>query len=243
MKEIFKTPADLGIPFEQHFVDTADGCRLSAWHICPHRPRASVIYFHGNTGNLGLFNEVFQLFYQHQFQVFAVDYRGYGMSSGTPSERGLERDALAAVAYFRRQLRIPGVPVIYWGRSLGSSVAAFASARNAPDGLVLETAFPNKRALMASYPQFRFFYPFSRCRLDTVKHLRGHRFPVLLLHGDQDRTVPIEQGRRLYQLLPGPKDFFHVEGADHVNIHRLNSPAYMGRILRFADEVRPPLVN
>ncbi len=243
MREIFKTPADFGIPFEQHTVETPDGCRLSAWHICPHRPRASILYFHGNTGNLGLFNEVFQLLYQHQLQIFAIDYRGYGSSTGTPYEKGLYRDALAAVDYFGKNLKKGNLPILYWGRSLGCAVASYAASHQPPDGLVLETAFASKRALMSSYRQFRWFYPFSRCRLNTAKHLKGHRFPILLLHGDQDKTVPLEQGKKLFEMLTGPKDFFHVNGADHVNIHRLESQKYMERVLRFADEVRPVTVH
>ncbi|MFQ5740028.1 MAG: alpha/beta hydrolase [Acidobacteriota bacterium] len=242
--EILRTPADYGIPFQQCFFETADGCRLSAWHFFPLNPRASVIYFHGNSGNLGLFTEVFQLLYRHGIQVFAVDYRGYGWSTGSPSETGVYRDALETIGYFKERMKTSGrPPLIYWGRSLGGCVAAFAASKSPPDGLILETAFPSKKSLLKNYPRLRLFQLFSRSRLDTAKHLKGHRFPVLLLHGDQDRTVPLEQGQSLFRKLTGPKQFRQIRGADHINIHRLDSAAYMRYVLEFAKEIGPRRVN
>ncbi len=242
-REIFKTPADFGVPFEQHVIRTPDHQEVVGWHLRPPDPVASVIYFHGNSGNLGLYNEIFVLFYRHGLQTLAIDYRGYGMSTGSPTERGLQRDALSSIDFFNQRLATNGLPVIYWGRSLGGSVAAFAASRKKPEGLILESTFASKRSLLKNYPTYRPFLLFSRCRLNTVGHLRGHDYPVLVIHGDRDKTVPIEQGRHLYQRLPGPKAFFEVAGADHINIHRMEGAGYMDRVLEFAREVRPPLVH
>ncbi len=242
-RRIFRTPADQGVPFERFFFDATDGTRLSAWHLLPTRPQAAIIYFHGNSGNLGLFSQVFQLLYQHGLQVFAVDYRGYGQSSGNPSENGLHLDALASIKYFKENLRIPDLPLIYWGRSLGSCVAAFAASQKAPDGLILESGFPSKRQLLQYFPQFRIFRVFSRCKLDTARYLRQHTYPVLVIHGDKDQTIPFEQGRRLYDSLSGRKVFYQVEGADHINTHRLDSKTYMERVLSFVEQSRPERVH
>lgn len=242
-RDIYKTPADLGIPFEQCFIETPDGCRLSAWHLCPSEPAGALIYFHGNLGNLSLLNEIFALFYGRGLQVFAVDYRGYGWSTGTPSEEGLYQDALAAVEYFRKNLRRCDLPLVYCGRSLGSCVASYAAGKIPPDGLILESAFRNKSALVKYYPQFRPFYPFSKCRLDTLRHLKAYDFPVLLVHGDGDRTIPLEEGRHLFERLTGPKQFYCVQGGDHINLHRVDADAYMERVLRFVEAVRPPTIH
>lgn len=242
-REVGKTPAHAGIPFDQHFIETADGCRLSAWHLCPHDPPASVIYFHGNGGNLGSLSEILELLYTRGLEVFAVDYRGYGWSTGVPTEKGVYEDARAAVEYFRRSLQRPGPPLIYWGRSLGSSVAAHVAARLAPGGLILESPFRSKKALVKHYPQFRPFHFFSRCRLETLRYLRAHVFPVLVIHGDLDRTVPLQEAEELYSRLQGPKEFYCVKGADHISLHRLDSQAYMERILRFIASVRPPVIH
>ncbi|HSR52137.1 MAG TPA: alpha/beta hydrolase [Acidobacteriota bacterium] len=241
--EVAKTPSDMGVPFEQHFIETPDGCRLSAWHLQPSDPLGAVVYFHGNGANLGILNEILINFHQAGLQVLAVDYRGYGWSSGTPSEEGLCVDAETAVRYFRDHLKAPKVPLIYWGRSLGCAFASYAARKLPPQGLILETPFPSKASLLRHYPQYRFFGLFSRVRLATAKHLHNHSFPVLVIHGDQDRTVPLEQGHLLYQKLDGPKEFFRVEGADHINLHLVDSEGYMNRVLSFVQQAKPPTVH
>lgn len=242
-KIVAKTPADAGIPFEQHFIRTPDGCRLSAWHMSPTDPLGSVVYFHGNGANLGILNEIFVQLYRAGLQVLAVDYRGYGWSDGAPSEEGLRLDAETTVEYFRAKLKAPNAPLIYWGRSLGSCFAAWAAGKSPPQGLILESAFPNKTSLLKHYRQFRAFGIFSRCRLDTARYLRGHRFPVLLVHGDKDTTIPMEQGRMLYEALTGPKEFFHIQGADHINLHRVDGEGYIERVLRFVEDAKPPTIH
>ena len=237
-KDVTQTPAQFGVPFEQLFVPTPDGERLSAWHLLPDRPRAAVLYFHGNSGNLGHFAEVLTRLYQNRLQVFAVDYRGYGWSSGQPTEKGVYMDALAAVEYFHDRLRVDGCPVVFWGRSLGGPVAAYASGRAAPGGLILETTFSSKRVLLRNYPrQFRFFSVFSKYRFDTLQYLSGQRLHKLVVHGDQDRTIPVEQGRYLFRNLENPKSLLVISGADHINIHKVDEDRYWGGILRFIDRL------
>lgn len=232
---VLRAPSHLGIPWEQHWVETDDGCRLSAWHMCPPRPRAGVVYFHGNGSNLSLMTEVFAILYRIGFQVFAVDYRGYGHSDGTPTEDGVYRDAEATARYFRERLESDGVPTLYWGRSLGSIFAAWAAREVEPDGLVVESGFASVDRLVGDGVKMRLYRLFSRTRLDALDSLRGHRFPVLVVHGDRDRTIPLEEGRYLYERLDGPKELYVVEGADHISTHMLDTPGYARRVLRFVD--------
>ena len=236
-RDIYQTPGEVGLSYRELFIETPDGCRLCAWHLRPAQPRASVIYFHGSTANMGILNEIFSLFDRCSLQVLAFDYRGYGKSTGVPSEEGLYADGLAVARYFRTHLA-SGLPLIYWGRSLGTCVASFTAQQLAPDGLLLESAFPDKASLMKNYPYFRLFSPFSRCKLRTQKYLQGHSFPVLLVHGDRDRTVPLEQGQQLFAQLSGPKDLYRIAAADHVNLHRTQQQAYRQRVLTFVEELR-----
>ncbi len=240
---VAKTPADLGLPFEQHFIDTPDGCRLSAWHLCPPEPLGSIVYFHGNGANMGILNEVFAQLYRAGLQILAVDYRGYGWSSGTPTESGLCTDAETTVRYFRENLKRPKTPLLYWGRSLGSCFAAYAASKSPPQGLILETPFPSKSSLLRHYPQFKPFSFFSKVRLNTARHLMNHSYPILVVHGDRDTTIPLEQGHLLYQRLTGPKDFFRVEGADHINLHLVDSDTYLSRVLQFVSDSKPQLIH
>ncbi len=242
-RDIIRVPSDLGLPYDQCFIDTSDGARLCAWHLCPPQPVGSVVYFHGSAGNLGIYNELFAMFYRHRLQVFAVDYRGYGWSTGIPSEEGLYEDAECAVRYFDANFRLPHLPVVYWGRSLGGCIAAYAAARFPPSGLILETAFPSKESLLEEYPQLRLVRYFSRYKLDTVGHLKHHHFPVLILHGDKDRTVPMRQAQILFNRLTGPKEFWRVPGAGHIDIHMVDSQAYMRKVLDFVGSVRQPVIH
>lgn len=242
-RDVLRTPADLDIPYDQCFIDTPDGYRLAAWHVRPARPIGSVVYYHGSTGNLGLLVEILGLLYRHNLQVFAFDYRGYGWSTGVPTEEGVYLDAEAAARYFLANFRISGVPVVYWGRSLGGCIAAAAAAKVPPDGLILETTFPSKESLVREHPHFRWFRWFARYRLDTLAFLREHTFPILVVHGDKDRTVPLRQGQLLYQQLAPPKDFFWVPGAGHVDIHMVDTEKYMARICSFITSIKPVLVH
>lgn len=240
---VVKTPDDLGVPFDQVFIDTPDGCRLSAWHLRPDEPIGSVVYFDGNSGNLGILTEILALLYRNGLEVLAVDYRGYGWSTGSPTEDGLYVDGVTAVRHFRDHLRrpdLPDVPLVYWGRSLGSCVAARAASLEPPDGLVLESAFPSLDSMMRYFPRFRPFRLFSRLQLDTARHLRAaqRNAPVLFIHGDEDPVVPLEQGLALYEQAPGPKQFHCVDGADHINLHMVDTEGYLQRILRFVAELR-----
>jgi fermentation-respiration switch protein FrsA (DUF1100 family) len=203
----------------------------------------SIVYFHGNGGNLGILNEILALFYENGLEVFAVDYRGYGWSTGSPSEEGIYVDAVASAEYFLSNFRRQGTPIVYWGRSLGGCAAAYAAAKVPPDGVILETAFPSKATLLEHFPRFKPFAPFSRCRLDTERHLRGHLFPVLLLHGDRDRTVPLRQGQLLYSRLTGPKEFWTVRGAGHIDIHMVRTEAYIRRVLQFIGGLTPERIH
>jgi fermentation-respiration switch protein FrsA (DUF1100 family) len=153
------------------------------------------------------------------------------------------QDALAVIDYFNANFRKEGIPVVYWGRSLGGCVAAFASGKVAPNGLILETTFPSKAQLLAHFPHLSPFRFFSKYKFDTVGYLREHQFPILVIHGDIDRTIPVEQGKALYEQLTGPKQFFLVEGAGHIDIHMVNSQIYMDKVLSFIDDVRPALVH
>ena len=239
-----RTPADSGVPFQQFFLDTSDGERLSVWHLCPERPRASIIYFHGNSGNLALFCDVLTDLYERRLQVMAIDYRGYGWSSGEPSEEGLYQDSLCAVQHFRDHLQIDGIPLVLWGRSLGGPVAAYAAGRCSPDGLVLETTFASKKTLLRAFPpKFRFFSLFSRCKFRTLRNLSDYPGHVLVIHGDQDRTIPIEQGRHLLRGLREPKSFLLMPGADHRNIHEIDRARYFGHLLEFLRALRKPTVH
>jgi uncharacterized protein len=141
------TPATLGISYETVRIDTADGERLVAWQLEPDAPVADVVYFKGNGGNLSVWLPALAALHQQGLRVFAIDYRGYGLSTGSPTEEGVYLDAEAAVQYVQQARGPdPAIPLVYWGRSLGGPIAASATSVVMPDGLILESTFPDSHS-------------------------------------------------------------------------------------------------
>ncbi len=167
-----ETPASARQPFVDLRIPTDDGETLHAWWLEHPEPSAQVLFFHGNGGNLSMWLDVVVELRRRGFSVLAVDYRGYGDSTGRPTERGVYRDADAAVRLFNERLRRPGSPVIYWGRSLGSAAAASAASRGASDALVLESPFPDTRAVFAGNPVMQLLI---RVFVVPISHLEVHR--------------------------------------------------------------------
>jgi uncharacterized protein len=232
------SPASLGIPFSRVRIDTLDGERLLAWQLEPEEAIADIVYFHGNGGNLSVWLPVLASLYRQRYRVLAVDYRGYGLSTGSPSERGVYRDAAATVRHAARARRADR-PFIFWGRSLGGAIAASATQIEAPDGLVLESTFPDKAAVIRDQPLFRALNMFASYRFDTVELLRGFRKPVLVIHGDRDAIVGVALGRELFNSLNGPKELAVIPGADHNDFFDERHLEYWRPIRDFIDRLKP----
>ncbi|MBI3048144.1 MAG: alpha/beta hydrolase [Acidobacteria bacterium] len=229
-----ENPATLGVRYQTVPLTTSDGERLVAWQLEPERPLADVVYFHGNGGNLSVWLPVLASLHRLRYRVLAVDYRGYGLSTGSPTEQGLYLDAEATVRHAARS-RSAARPLVFWGRSLGATVAASATRVVTPDGLVLESGFPDKAAVIRTHPVFRALNVFSSYRFPTVELLRDFRKPVLVVHGTRDSIIPHALGRELFERLNAPKQFVAVEGADHNDFLDEGHTAYWGPIVRFLD--------
>lgn len=227
-----ENPASLGIPYERVTLTTSDGERIVGWQLEPAEPLADVVYFHGNGGNLSVWMPVLASLHALRLRVFAIDYRGYGLSTGSPSEAGVYRDAEAAVRY-AGQHRTPGTPLVYWGRSLGGPIAAAAARVARPDGLVLESTFIDKAAVIRNQPVLRLLNLFAAYRFATLDMLRGFDKPILVIHGDRDSIVPYSLGRELYGRLAGPKRFATVAGADHNDFFDISRQDYWNAVLEF----------
>jgi fermentation-respiration switch protein FrsA (DUF1100 family) len=233
-----RTPAALGIRYETVHLQTSDGERLVAWQLEPDLPIADVVYFHGNGGNLSVWLPILATLHQLNLRVLAVDYRGYGLSSGSPSEQGLYRDAAAAVAHVVGH-RTAGVraPLVYWGRSLGGAVAASAARVHVPDGLILESTFADKAAVVKANPVLRTLNLFSRYRFPTASLLDNVPVPKLVMHAAGDSIVSYALGRQLYEQLSPPKRFADIGDADHNDLFEATRLTYWGPVLQFIGEL------
>jgi fermentation-respiration switch protein FrsA (DUF1100 family) len=231
------TPADAGVPFRAETIGTADGERLRLWHLAHDAPRARIVYFHGNGGNLSMWSDVFVGLWHEGFDVVAFDYRGYGLSSGDPSETGLYRDADAVLTFVHDRAPLRGLPLIYWGRSLGTAVAAYAASVRPPDGIVLEAGFPSVRSVLETNPLMWMLSWVSSYRFPTADWMASVRRPALVLHGDRDGVIPYRLGQRLHAGLPGPKTFVTIRGGDHNDPAPAERGAYWDHVRAFVTTV------
>lgn len=213
-------PAAAGLPgAEEVVLTTVDGERVIAWHVPPRDDRPVVLYFHGNAGALALRAGRFATLTRDGTGLLALSYRGYGGSTGRPTEDGLIRDAEAVHAFALS--RYPAGRLVPWGESLGTGVAVALAATRPVGGLVLESPFSSAVDVAAA---LYWFLPVRWLMKDTFRSdLRIGRVgaPVLVLHGERDAVVPIRFGERLHAAAVAPKRFvrFPSGGHDDLDAH------------------------
>jgi fermentation-respiration switch protein FrsA (DUF1100 family) len=204
-----------GLRFEDAWFAAADGTRLHGWYCPCERPRAVVLFAHGNAGNVShRAPRLAKLQRDLRVAVLAFDYRGYGRSAGAPTAEGILQDARAARKFLAARAGVAERQVVLMGESLGGAVAAEVAADGAR-GLVLESTFSSLQDVAAHhYPRLAWLVPEGK--LNAAARLAKYQGPLLVSHGDADRTIPYELGRKLYEAAAGPgKEFFTVAGGDH----------------------------
>jgi fermentation-respiration switch protein FrsA (DUF1100 family) len=130
------------------------------------------------------------------------------------------------------------VPLVYWGRSLGTAMAAYAASRKPPDRIILESGFPDARTLVRSSPLLALLALFSTYRFPTATHMAGVRAPVLVMHGDRDSVIPFDLGRALFDRLEGSKRFVTIRGGDHNDTAPRDAAAYWSAVDAFISSER-----
>ncbi|MGA7488277.1 MAG: alpha/beta hydrolase [Xanthobacteraceae bacterium] len=207
-------PAAAGLPEAEELVlDTTDGERVIAWHLPPRGQKPVILYFHGNGGSLRWRVDRFRALTADGTGLVALSYRGYGGSSGRPTEAGLISDARAAYAFARA--RYQPARIALWGESLGSGVAVALAAENPVGHVILEAPFTSAVDVGAGH---YWFVPVRLLMKDQFRSdLRIGKVaaPLLVLHGDRDRVVPMALGERLYALANAPKRFVRFPGGGH----------------------------
>ena len=233
-----ETPRQFGIDYEPVTLETTDGEQLRAWRMNAAQPRARIVYFHGNGGNLSNWAPILVAIARRGYSIVAVDYRGYGVSTGTPTERGLYRDVEATV-----QNAWPSagreIPLVYWGRSLGGSMAAYGATVRKPDGVIVEAGFPSARAAVRSFPVLALLSLFASYRFPAGEFLNRAGVPVLLMHGDRDSVIPFALGEELHKEVTAPKEFVVIRGGDHNDAVAPDAAAYWAAVDRFVASLRP----
>lgn len=198
---------------EEVELKTSDGETLVAWHALPQAGRPLVIYFQGNGAGLRERAERFGKLTVAGFGLLALNYRGYGGSSGRPTEAGLLRDADAAYRFAVG--RYGAERVALWGESLGTGVAVALAADQPVARVVLEAPYTSTADVAASIYWFLPVRLLMHDQFRSDERIGRVTAPVLVLHGERDEVVPFRFGERLYRMIRGPKRFVRIAGAGH----------------------------
>lgn len=241
--ELLYTPNNAGLEYEDVRIQTSDGLTLHGWFIPGDPevvPNTTWLWFHGNGGNNGY--RVDELASAHHLtgaNLFIFDYRGYGESEGRPSEQGTYLDSRAVITYLSGRDDVAQDQIIYLGHSLGAAVAVELALARPPMAMILVSPFASVRDMASITLPFPPVAWLVRNHYDSLTRIRQLNVPLLVLHGDQDETVPLSQGRKLYDAANQPKRFQVLEGAAHNDTYEVGSEQYWGAIEEFLGELQP----
>ncbi len=212
-RELVAAPTDIGLEYENVILKTIDNESIHAWYI-PAKTTSpkTILFFHGNAGNISHRLETIKIYNDFGFNFLIIDYRGFGISTGKPSEMGTYLDADAAWEYLINERNIEPKNIIIAGRSLGGGVAAELAKKVRPAMLLLESTFTSMTEVSAKH------YPFMPTGL-IVKHeyetnlkLKDIHCPIVYVHSKNDEVIPFEHSQRNYAISNEPKMFIELRG-------------------------------
>ena len=222
---------------EQVAFETVDGIRLQGWFARSHRSPATftLVVFNGNAGNRAYRAPLARAFREHGVAVLLFDYRGFGGNQGTPTEEGLAADARAARAYLLTRSDVDPARVVYFGESLGAAVAIRLAVEHPPAALVLRSPFASLAALgRHHYPWLPAAWLLSD-RFPSIDRLPHVTCPLVVIVGDRDSIVPVDQSRQLYDAARAPKHLVTIAGADHNDAALVAGPQVIDATLLVLD--------
>ena len=237
-KRVEETPRDRGLVYEEIYFKTTDGLRLNGWWIPGTGSPLTLLWFHGNGGNIS--HRLDNITLRHDLlgtNIFIFDYREYGRSEGRASEEGTYRDGDAAIQYLHGRKDIDPTKIVFLGESLGSAVAVEMATRHGCAALVLESPFLSiPEMAKVSLP----FLPISsllQTKYDTLSKIGQVGAPLLIVHGENDEIVPFQHGQRLFEAAKEPKEFYSIKRARHNDLYLIGGKTYLETLNRFLSRV------
>ena len=238
IRALAATPAAMGLAFESLRIPTDDGETLHGWFIPATTSRGTLLLLHGNAGNISHRLESIATFHRLGLDVLIVDYRGYGESTGTPTEEGTYRDAMAAWHYLTQTRQIDPGHIVVFGRSLGAAVAARLATRVAPAAVILESAFTSALDVANEYYFWLPTHWIVRFRYDTRADVARIHRPVLIAHSLDDEIIAFRHAQQLYAAANPPKEMLVMRGG-HNDGFVVTGPAYVDGLARFVSANLP----
>lgn len=213
-KSLSYTPEDVGLSYDDITFTTEDGLSLHGWYI-PADSNITVLYFHGNAGNISGRLQTIQLLHDLGVNVFIFDYRGYGKSDGRPSEEGTYKDARAAWDYLESERNTESDRIVIMGRSLGGAVASWLAVQkqSAVTATIIESTFISAADLGAD------LYPWLPVRsiikydYNTIENIKQIESPLFMAHSRDDEIIPYYHGKSLFEAANSPKTFVELQGS------------------------------
>lgn len=232
------TPQDFGLEFKNIAITSNFSGVIRGWWVPNNTPqKRTLLYCHGNAAVLSDVAHVARIFYDWGFEIFFVEYRGFGGSDPAKlSEAGIVEDAVASFDWVANE--IGHNRIVVWGHSLGSSVAAHLASKRKVYCLILEAPFVSIAEIAKyRYPWLPILNFFIRNKFQTLKYVndRVGLSPTLIMHGTKDNVIPYEQGYKLYSLILGSKEFLCIDGIDHNQFPDV-ADQYKERILQWIDQ-------
>lgn len=219
------------------WLETADGVRIHAWQVDRPGARFVTLYFHGNAGNITDRYHHFLGITSAGSSVLMIDYRGYGKSSGRPTENGIYTDADAAYDHLLKTGHHSG-EIILHGESLGTAVAVDLASRRPCSAVVLEAPFTSGRDVASTV--LPIIGPAVIWSFDSRKKIGRIHAPILIIHGDRDEIIPTRLGQALFDAAPEPKSHWIVPGAHHNDIVETAGASYRDHLLSFYESLPAP---
>ncbi len=224
---IFQPPAARNVQDRVTAIESRDGERIGFFSDVTDIHRMTILFSHGNAEDLSTVPGFLEELSAMGFNTASYDYRGYGISDGTPSVKKGYKDAEAAYRYVRDTLGIPESRIIVHGRSLGAAYALHQAVEFKPAGLIMESGFTSAYRVMTR----RAVLPFDK--LNNLRRIRDLRCPVLLFHGTEDRVIPAWHSQKLQQAAPTPATLVLVNGAGHNNLYSTDPETYQTSLHQF----------
>ena len=243
-------PSRMGVEVEDVFLTTSDGVRLHAWwapassfaKATEDKPAEqapgtalTILYFHGNAGNLTNRIENIAFLRQLPANVLAVDYRGYGKSEGRPTEAGVYLDAQAAYDYLFHERGVVPDQLVVLGQSLGVAVAVDLASKRPVAGLILEGGFPSAGRVVQRTMGLPGLHLVIRSKFDSAAKLKEISVPVLVAHCTRDPILPYALGEELYAAANQPKTFVSYDSDYHEPFFFANPADYAARLRAFLE--------
>ncbi len=212
-KAIESTPDSIGLKYEDIYFRTPDGARLNGWFIPDgSSPRATVLFCHGNAGNISHRFDTIKIFNDLGLNVFIFDYRGYGKSTGFPSEKGTYLDARAAYDYLLTRKDVDKERIVVYGKSLGGAVGVELATRTGVCAVISDSTFTSTVDMGKEIYPFLPLETFITMKYDTLSRIGRLSVPTLVIHSENDEIVPFRHGRKLFEEAGGSKRFHRMRG-------------------------------